>query len=68
MSGIFWLFINYGQWFNRKKLPLTILNFLIFLLGASICGIGLYASGVSIHNDAGSGASWSCADNSNKSG
>lgn len=65
LSGVFWLFLNKGQWFsNWKKSCLTVLNFLIFLLGAAICGIGLYASGKSIHDDAGKGAgSWSCANN-----
>ncbi|KAK5159266.1 hypothetical protein LTS14_002408 [Recurvomyces mirabilis] len=65
LSGIFWLYMNYGQWFrNSRKIWLTVLNFLILIMGAVICGIGLYASGKAIHDDAGSGSSWSCADNS----
>jgi hypothetical protein len=60
-----WLFINYGQWFkNWKKISLFVANVVIFFIGAIICGVGLYASGKSIHENAGSGASWSCADNS----
>ncbi|EME77733.1 uncharacterized protein MYCFIDRAFT_45761 [Pseudocercospora fijiensis CIRAD86] len=68
LSGTLWLFINRGQWFkNRRKSSLTVANTMIFLLGAAICGIGLYASGKAIKEDSGSGHSWSCADNS-KSG
>lgn len=68
LSGTLWLFINRGQWFkNWRKSSLTVANTLIFLLGAAICGIGLYASGTAIKEDSGSGHSWSCADNS-KSG
>ena len=64
LSGVFWLYINKGRWFsNGRKTALTVLNFIIFGIGAAICGIGLYASGVAIHSDAGSGGSWSCADN-----
>lgn len=64
MSGIFWLFLNwknYGK--NWKKMALTLVNVFIVGIGAVVCGIGLYASGKAIHDQAGS-ASWSCADNS----
>ncbi|KAK5125164.1 hypothetical protein LTR85_000840 [Meristemomyces frigidus] len=64
LSGILWLYINKGQWFsNGRKSALTVINSLIFCLGAAICGIGLYASGVQIKADSDSGGSWSCADN-----
>lgn len=60
MSGIFWLYLNRGKYTaNWKKMGLTALNFTIFCIGAAICGIGLYASGKSIH-DSQTGASWSC--------
>ena len=63
LSGVFWLFLNYGQWFkNWKKSCLTVLNFFIFLLGGAICGIGLYATGVAIHDDAGKSSPWTCAN------
>lgn len=64
-SGIMWLYLNRGQWFKGwRKICLSILNFAIILIGAAICGLGLYASGVAIKADSGSSASWSCADNS----
>ncbi|KAH7138207.1 transmembrane amino acid transporter protein-domain-containing protein [Dendryphion nanum] len=64
MSGILWLFLNwnnYGK--NWKKICLTVLNLFIIVIGAAVCGIGLYASGKAIRGQA-SGSSWSCADNS----
>ena len=64
LSGIFWLFINKGQWWSSpKKVALTVLNSLLVLLGAAIMGMGLYASGKAISKGSGNG-SWSCADNS----
>jgi hypothetical protein len=60
-SGIFWLYLNWGNYIlNWKKISLTILNVFIVCIGAAVCGIGLYASGKSIH-DAPSGGSWSCS-------
>lgn len=65
LSGILWLYINWGQWFKSgKKSALTVLNWVIFGIGAAICGIGMYSTGTAIHDDSGSGSSWSCADNS----
>lgn len=65
LSGVLWLYINWGQWFkNGKKTSLTVLNWIIFGIGAAICGIGLYASGKAIHDGSGGTGSWSCADNS----
>ncbi|KAF2630025.1 amino acid transporter [Macroventuria anomochaeta] len=61
MSGIFWLYLNRGNYTaNWKKISLTALNFATFCIAAAICGIGLYASGKSIH-DSQTGASWSCS-------
>jgi hypothetical protein len=63
ISGIFWLFINRGQYTrNWRKICLTIVNVLMFTLGAAICGMGLYASGKAIH-DEGGGSSWTCKSN-----
>ncbi|OSS46442.1 hypothetical protein B5807_08707 [Epicoccum nigrum] len=60
-SGIFWLYLNWGKYFlNWRKTSLTILNVFIVCVGAAVCGIGLYASGKSIH-DAPSGGLWSCS-------
>lgn len=64
MSGIFWLFLNWGHYTrNWKKMALTLLNLFVVAMGAAVCGIGLYASGKAIHDESGS-SSWSCADNS----
>ena len=64
LAGFMWLYMNWGHWFGSgKKIALTITNIVICGMGAAICGIGLYASGKSIHEDS-SGTSWSCADNS----
>ncbi|KAL2041261.1 hypothetical protein N7G274_006206 [Stereocaulon virgatum] len=69
LSGVFWLYLNYGRYReNRRKLFLTGLNTLIFCIGATICGLGLYASGTAIHKDSSnSNGSFSCADNSKSS-
>ena len=67
LSGVFWLFMNYKTgWFSNgwRKAVLSCVNFGIFVMGAAICGIGLYASGTAIKADSGQGGSWSCADNS----
>ncbi|KAF1987617.1 amino acid transporter [Aulographum hederae CBS 113979] len=64
LSGVFWLFLNYGKWFKgAKQSALALLNLCLVGIGAAIMGIGLYASGKAIHDDGGNG-SWSCADNS----
>lgn len=61
LSGIFWLYLNIGQYTKSwKKMSLTGLNVVIFLLGAAICGIGLYASGKALHESQ-SNESWSCS-------
>lgn len=64
LAGVMWLYLNWGHWFgNNKKVALTVTNVLVIAMGGAICGIGLYATGKSIHDDS-SGSSWSCADNS----
>ncbi|KAL6240689.1 hypothetical protein RBB50_012399 [Rhinocladiella similis] len=63
ISGIFWLFMNWGQYTkNWRKISLTVVNLFLFGMGAGICGMGLYASGYAIHNEPG-GSSWTCASN-----
>ena len=71
LSGVFWLFMNRGKYFSSpRKIFLTVLNVLIFGIGAAIvssskfsallkltikqCGLGLYASGLAIHSDSSS--------------
>ena len=62
LSGIYWLHLNYGQWFSSpKKILLTILNVGIALIGLILCALGLYASGTAIHNDA-SSTVFTCAN------
>lgn len=40
LSGIFWLYLNYGRYReSRQKMALTVLNFLIFLLGLTIVSL-----------------------------
>ncbi|OJJ45993.1 hypothetical protein ASPZODRAFT_132969 [Penicilliopsis zonata CBS 506.65] len=61
LSGVYWLHLNYGQWFaGPKKIALTVLNMTIVLIGLILCVLGLYASGTAIHEDAAS-LSFSCS-------
>ncbi|OQE13288.1 hypothetical protein PENFLA_c051G03026 [Penicillium flavigenum] len=61
LSGIFWLFLNRGQYgASWKKMVLTVVNLVIVGIGACLCGMGLWVSGKAIHDDP-SGASFSCA-------
>jgi len=63
ISGVFWLFLNWGQYFSSpKKMFLFAVNVVMFGIGAGICGMGLYASGYAIHSDS-SGSSWTCKSN-----
>jgi len=63
ISGIFWLFLNWGGYTkNWRKMALTVVNLGLLAMGACICGAGLYASGYAIHSESGSG-SWTCASN-----
>ncbi|KAJ5599840.1 hypothetical protein N7450_000907 [Penicillium hetheringtonii] len=62
LSGVYWLHLNYGQWFaGPKKIALTVLNIGIACFGLALCVLGLYASGTAIHNDT-SSASFTCAN------
>ncbi|THC98559.1 hypothetical protein EYZ11_001989 [Aspergillus tanneri] len=63
MSGIFWLFLNYGRYTSSgRKIALTILNLIIVGIGGCLCGLGLYVSGKALHDNP-SSASFSCANN-----
>ncbi|RAL12836.1 amino acid transporter [Aspergillus homomorphus CBS 101889] len=62
-SGMFWLYLNKDRLFSTpSKIALTILNALIVGIAACVCGLGLYVSGRSLHDDA-NGSSFSCASN-----
>ncbi|KAJ5545542.1 hypothetical protein N7535_006072 [Penicillium sp. DV-2018c] len=63
LGGVYWLHINKGRWFSSpRKIVLTAINVCIVLIGACMCGLGLYVSGKAIHDDA-SDNSFSCASN-----
>ncbi|KAL8733317.1 MAG: hypothetical protein Q9166_002141 [cf. Caloplaca sp. 2 TL-2023] len=66
LSGVFWLFLNYGRYGeSKKKMALTALNVCTFFIGLIVCVLGLYASGTAISENAkSSNGSFSCADNS----
>ncbi|KAJ5085062.1 hypothetical protein N7532_009833 [Penicillium argentinense] len=64
LSGIFWLFLNWGRYVeNWRKALLTSLNVVIVIIGGCLCGMGLWVSGKAIHDDS-SSASFSCAASS----
>lgn len=61
--AIFWLVMNKGVWFSSpRKILLTIVNVIILGIACAICGLGLYVSGKSIHENS-SSSSWTCANN-----
>ncbi|KAF7591068.1 hypothetical protein BBP40_002029 [Aspergillus hancockii] len=63
LPGVFWLYIYRGEYFSSpKQIFLTICNVLLFIFGVMICGLGLWVSGVAIHNDSSHG-SFTCANN-----
>ncbi|KAJ5757297.1 uncharacterized protein N7511_005991 [Penicillium nucicola] len=63
LGGVYWLHINKGKWLSSpRKILLTVINVLIILIGACMCGLGLYVSGKAIHDDSSSN-SFSCASN-----
>lgn len=40
LSGVFWLYMNHGQYFsNKKKMALTAVNFATFGIGAIIVSL-----------------------------
>ncbi|QKX53845.1 uncharacterized protein TRUGW13939_00925 [Talaromyces rugulosus] len=64
LSGIFWLFLNWGKYGeSKRKMFLLVVNLLIVGIGGCLCGMGLWVSGKAIHEDS-SGASFSCSANS----
>ncbi|KAI9374872.1 transmembrane amino acid transporter protein-domain-containing protein [Aspergillus egyptiacus] len=62
LSGVFWLFLNQGRYGeSKRKMVLTGVNVLVVGIGGCLCGLGLYVSGKSIHDNP-SSASFSCAN------
>ncbi|PYH94911.1 amino acid transporter, partial [Aspergillus ellipticus CBS 707.79] len=63
LGGVFWLFLNWGRYSSSpRKMFLTGLNLVVVGIGGCLCGLGLYVSGKSIHDNP-SSASFSCANN-----
>ncbi|KAE8152087.1 amino acid transporter [Aspergillus avenaceus] len=63
LPGIFWLYMYWGEYFKSPmKIILTLANLGLVVHGIMICALGLWVSGVAIHNDDASG-SFSCANN-----
>ncbi|KAK5945318.1 hypothetical protein PMZ80_002522 [Knufia obscura] len=63
ISGVFWLFINWGGYGRDwRKMCLTVVNVGLVVMGGTICGVGLYASGTAISSERG-GGSWTCESN-----
>ncbi|BCS23151.1 uncharacterized protein APUU_31376S [Aspergillus puulaauensis] len=63
LPGIFWLWMNFGDWAGSyRKVFLTGVNLLSLFVGVILCGLGLYTSGKAIHDDP-SSESFSCANN-----
>ncbi|OJJ42299.1 hypothetical protein ASPZODRAFT_1502128 [Penicilliopsis zonata CBS 506.65] len=62
LPAIFWFHMNRGRYFKTfQKTCMTIVNIGVLACAIAICVLGLYVSGVAIHNDAAS-SSWSCAN------
>ncbi|KAF2467032.1 amino acid transporter [Lindgomyces ingoldianus] len=58
-----WLWMNHGRWFSSsRKVTLTILNIGIFCLGATICIMGMWSSGVELRQGS-AGKPFSCESN-----
>ncbi|RDH26969.1 hypothetical protein BDQ94DRAFT_164042 [Aspergillus welwitschiae] len=48
----FWLYLNKGNWLSSPRMICTtIFNILILGIACTMCGLGLYVSGKSIHNN-----------------
>ncbi|KAI9926225.1 hypothetical protein MW887_004688 [Aspergillus wentii] len=63
IGPILWLHLNKNNYFTSfKQGVLTIINVAIICMTATICGVGLYASGKTLHDNP-SSASFSCANN-----
>lgn len=63
LAGFMWIYLNWGQLTkNWRKISLTVVNVICFIIGAASCGLGLWASGLAISQDE-SSATWSCANN-----
>lgn len=64
IAGVFWLFMNKGQWIvNWRKTCLCVANWGLILMSAVICFVGLYTSGDAMAKGSSKGGSWTCKNN-----
>ncbi|KAF2142392.1 uncharacterized protein K452DRAFT_249073 [Aplosporella prunicola CBS 121167] len=64
LPGALWLYLHRGRWWKGvgwRRRALAVLNALVLLQGAAICGFGLFASGVKLGEMG--GRPFSCKDN-----
>ncbi|KAJ5454010.1 uncharacterized protein N7458_004966 [Penicillium daleae] len=63
IGGVFWLHINKRRLTSSKRMIFfTIINLIFIGIGLTMCGMGLWVSGKTLH-DSPSSASFSCANN-----
>lgn len=64
LPGVFWLWMNYGEWFrDGKQITHFTLNVILFITGLLICVLGLWATIVAIIEDGTESKPWTCASN-----
>ncbi|KAI5925486.1 aromatic and neutral aliphatic amino acid permease [Camillea tinctor] len=63
LPGIFWMFMNRGEWFKDGKMIAKFgANAVLILTGLLLCALGLWSSAEAIHTEAATSA-WSCKSN-----
>lgn len=63
LPGIFWLWMQYGNWFSSWKNKVAFCaNVILVITGTLLCALGLWASIEAIANEKGT-KPWSCASN-----
>lgn len=64
LPGIFWLWMNWGKWFNRgwKSALHAIFSMILLLTGTLLCVLGLWSAGVAIAEEEKT-LPWTCKSN-----
>ncbi|KAI1484393.1 aromatic and neutral aliphatic amino acid permease [Biscogniauxia mediterranea] len=63
LPGIFWMFMNRGEWFKDGKMMAKFgANVVLILTGLLLCVLGLWSSATAINSEAAT-AAWSCRTN-----